>query len=157
MTDLEIMEKTKSLLGDKIVEMTNPTARRILIKVESQNLVSFVAGLRKELNITYVAAISGLDLGESFEILYHFGHDHGSLTVRTQIPRANPHLESICSVIPGAILYERELQDMFGMIIDHIPDPRPLVVADDWPAGNFPLRKDWKYERPAEIIPGGKK
>lgn len=157
MTDLEIIEKAKSLHGDKIVEMTNPAARRIFIKVDPRNLVPFVAGLRKDLNITYLATISGLDLGESFEILFHFGHDNGSLTVRTQIPKANPHLESISSVIPGAILYERELQDMFGMIIDHIPDPRPLVVPDDWPAGAFPLRKDWKYERPAEIIPGGKK
>jgi membrane-bound hydrogenase subunit beta len=157
MTDLEIMEKAKSLHGDKIVEMANPAARRIFIKVEPRNLVPFVAGLRKDLNITYLATISGLDLGESFELLYHFGHDNGSLTFRTLIPKANPHIESICSVIPGAILYERELQDMFGMVIDHIPDPRPLVVPDDWPAGNFPLRKDWKYDRPAEIIPGGKK
>ena len=157
MNDLEIIEKTKSLLGDKIVEIANPAVRRIFIKVEPQNLVPVVGGLKKNLNFTYLAAVSGVDLGESFEILYHFGHNNGSLTVRTQIPKANPHIESICSVIPGAILYERELQDMFGMIVDHIPDPRPLVVADDWPAGNFPLRKDWKYERPAEIIPGGKK
>ena len=45
---------------------------------------------------------------------------------------------------------------MFGLVIEHIPDPRPLVVPDDWPAGNYPLRKDWKFERPPEIIPGGK-
>jgi membrane-bound hydrogenase subunit beta len=156
MTDVEIIEKAKSLLGDKIVEITNPSVRRIFIKIEPQNLVSLVAGLKRGLNITYVSTISGVDLGEFFEIIYHFGHENGNLNVRTQIPRANPHIETICSVIPGAILYERELQDMFGMIIDHIPDPRPLVVPDDWPAGAFPLRKDWKYERPAEIIPGGK-
>jgi len=157
MNDLEIIEKTRSLLGDKILEIANPALRRIFIKVEPEKLVDFIAGLRKNLNITYVATISGVDLGEFFEILYHFGHSNGSLTVRTLIPRANPHIESICSVIPGAILYERELQDMFGIIVDHIPDPRPLVVPDGWPAGNFPLRKDWKYERPEEIIPGGKK
>ena len=157
MNDLEIIEKTKSLLGDKILEIANPAVRRIFIKVEPQNLVPLVAGLRKNLNITYLATVSGVDLGETFEILYHFGHSKGSLTVRTQIPRANPHIESICSVIPGAILYERELQDMFGIVIDHIPDPRPLVLPDGWPAGNFPLRKDWKFERPPEIIPGGKK
>jgi NADH:ubiquinone oxidoreductase subunit C len=157
MNDLEIIEKTKSLFGDQIVEVTNPALRRIFIKVEPQNLVFIVGGLRKNLNMTHVSTVSGADLGESFEILYHFGHNNGSLTVRTQIPRANPHIESICSVIPGAILYERELQDMFGIIVDHLPDPRPLLLPDGWPAGNFPLRKDWKYERPEEIIPGGKK
>jgi len=157
MNDLEIIEKTKSLLGDKILEIANPAVRRIFIRIEPWNLLAVVAGLRKNLNITYLATVSGVDLGESFEILYHFGHNNGSLTVRIQIPRANPHVESICSVIPGAILYERELQDMFGIIVDHIPDPRPLVLPDGWPAGNFPLRKDWKFERPEEIIPGGKK
>jgi membrane-bound hydrogenase subunit beta len=157
MNDLEMIEKTKSLLGDQIVEMANPAVRRIFIKVEPQNLVSLLDGLRKNLNMTHLSTVSGVDMGESFEILYHFGHDNGSLTVRTQIPRVNPHIESICSVIPGAILYERELQDMFGIVVDNIPDPRPLLLPDGWPAGNFPLRKDWKYERPEEIIPGGKK
>jgi membrane-bound hydrogenase subunit beta len=157
MNDLEMIEKTKSLLGDKIVETANPAVRRIFIKVEPQNLVSLIDGLRKNLNMTHLSTVSGVDMGESFEILYHFGHDNGSLTVRTQIPRVNPHIESICSVIPGAILYERELQDMFGIVVDNIPDPRPLLLPDGWPAGNFPLRKDWKYERPEEIIPGGKK
>jgi membrane-bound hydrogenase subunit beta len=157
MNDLEMIEKTKSLLGDQIVDMANPAVRRIFIKVEPQNLVSLLDGLRKNLNMTHLSTVSGVDMGESFEILYHFGHDNGSLTVRTQIPRVNPHIESICSVIPGAILYERELQDMFGIVVDNIPDPRPLLLPDGWPAGNFPLRKDWKYERPEEIIPGGKK
>ena len=59
-------------------------------------------------------------------------------------------------MIPGAILYERELQDMFGLVVENIPDPRPLLLADDWPAGEYPLRKDWQFNRPAEIIPGGK-
>jgi Ni,Fe-hydrogenase III component G len=45
---------------------------------------------------------------------------------------------------------------MFGIIVENIPDPRPLVLPDDWPAENFPLRKDWKFERPEEKIPGGK-
>jgi NADH:ubiquinone oxidoreductase subunit C len=157
MNDLEIIEKTKSLLGDKILEIANPAVRRIFIKVEPENLGPVVRGLRKNLNFTYLATVTGVDMGESFEILYHFGHNNGSLTVRTQIPRTNPHIESICSIIPGAILYERELQDMFGIIVDHLPDPRQLVLPDGWPAGNFPLRKDWKFERPEEIIPGGKK
>jgi formate hydrogenlyase subunit 5 len=59
-------------------------------------------------------------------------------------------------VIPGAILYERELQDMFGLKVDNIPDPRPLVLPDDWPAENYPLCKAWKHLRPEEKIPGGK-
>jgi len=157
MTDQELVEKLKNLLGDKIAEISNPALRRIFLKVEPRNLVPAVAVLKKDLNIWYLATITGVDLGDAFEILYHFGHDHGSLSLRTQILKAEPRIESISPTIPGAVLYERELQDMFGIIVNHIPDPRPLVVPDDWPEGNFPLRKEWKYERPAETIPGGKK
>jgi len=100
--------------------------------------------------------VSGVDKGDDFEILYHFGDTTGAITVRTSIPKSNPHLPSICSVIPGNVLYERELQDMFGIVVEAIPDPRNLLMPDGWPENNFPLRKDWKYERPKEIIPGGK-
>jgi hypothetical protein len=29
-------------------------------------------------------------------------------------------------------------------------------MPDGGPENNFPLRKDWKFERPKEVIPGGK-
>jgi len=156
MTDVEIIEKIKNLFAGKVLDIANPAPRRVFLTVEPRNIEAVVEGLKKELGIWYCATISGVDLGSEFEIVYHFGHDRGSLNIRTKIPRANPHIESITPVIPGAVFYERELQDMFGIVVDHIPDPRPLVVPDDWPAGNFPLRKDWKYERPPEVIPGGK-
>jgi len=156
MNDIEIIEKTKALLGDKVLEISNPSVRRIFLKVDPKDLIKAVEALKNGLGFVYVATISGLDSGENFEIIYHFANAFSQLNLRTQIPKANPHVESICAVIPGAILYERELQDMFGLVVDHIPDPRRLVLPDDWPEGNYPLRKDWKYERPPEKIPGGK-
>jgi Ni,Fe-hydrogenase III component G len=45
---------------------------------------------------------------------------------------------------------------MFGITVENIPDPRRLVLPDDWPDGQYPLRKDWSFERPEEIIPGGR-
>jgi Ni,Fe-hydrogenase III component G len=157
MTDLELTEKLKAVLGEKLVEISNPARRRVFMTVEAKNLAAVFEALRKGLGYTYLATVSGVDKGEVYEIVYHLGDAHGNLNVRTQIPKVDPHLPSICAVIPGAILYERELQDMFGIVVDRIPDPRPLVMPDDWPAGNFPLRKDWKFDRPREIIPGGKK
>jgi Ni,Fe-hydrogenase III component G len=156
MNDIEIIEKVKALLGDRVLEAANPAPRRIFLKVDPNDLVKAVEVLRKELGYRYLATISGLDSGENFEIIYHFARPGSQLNVRTLVPKANPHVESICAVIPGAILYERELQDMFGLVVDHIPDPRRLVLPDDWPEGSYPLRKDWKFERPEEKIPGGK-
>jgi len=156
MSDADIIQRIQQDLGGRAIEVTNPDRRRIFVKVNPAELLSAVTLLRDKYDCRYLATISGLDKGETFEILYHFASPAANINVRTEVPRASPHVESITPVIPGAVLYERELQDMFGLVIDHIPDPRPLVVPDDWPAGNYPLRKDWKYERPEEIIPGGK-
>jgi membrane-bound hydrogenase subunit beta len=157
MTDLERLESLKTALGGLIVEITNPARRRIFFTVDRANLVAAMTALRDRLGFIYIATISGVDAGEAYEILYHMADAHGNVNVRTRVPKADGHVASITPIIPGAIFYERELQDMFGLVVDGLPDPRPLVMPDDWPAGNYPLRKDWKFERPAEIIPGGKK
>jgi Ni,Fe-hydrogenase III component G len=45
--------------------------------------------------------------------------------------------------VPTATLYERELQEMFGFVIEETPVPDRLVLPDDWPAGVYPLRKSF--------------
>ena len=87
-----------------------------------------------------------MDKGEAFELLYHFANAHTCLTVRTEIPRSAPRVPSVTPIIPGAVLYEREIQDMFGIVVEGLSDPRPLIVPDDWPPENYPLRKDWKFD-----------
>jgi NADH-quinone oxidoreductase subunit C len=156
MTDAELIARLRADLGDKLAEAANPAPRRLFLKVAPGDLVAVTTRLRDAYGVVFLSTISGVDKGDTFEIVYHFSTPQTDFNLRTEVPKASPHVESITPVIPGAILYERELQDMFGLIVDHIPDPRPLIVPDDWPAGNYPLRKDWKYERPEERIPGGK-
>ncbi len=152
----EIIAKTKEHLQAKALEITNPAPRRIFVTVDRSDLVETVRFLRDRLGFYHLATITGVDLGDQFELLYHLANSQANLNLRLRTPRSAPRVPSICAVIPGAILYERELQDMFGIVVENIPDPRPLLLADDWPQGQYPLRKDWKWERPPEVIPGGK-
>ena len=156
MSDIEIVESLKRDLGAKALEITNPDRRRIFLKVAAADLVPVVTLLRDRYDCAYLATITGLDKGETFEILYHFASPVASITVRTQVPRSEPRVASICAVIPGAVLYEREIQEMFGLTVEGIPDARRLNLPDDWPDSEYPLRKDWKFVRPVEVIPGGK-
>jgi Ni,Fe-hydrogenase III component G len=50
---------------------------------------------------------------------------------------------SICSVIPAASFFERELAEMLGVVIADAPDSNRLFLPDDWPDGVYPLRKDF--------------
>ncbi len=154
MMDEIIISKTKDTLQSKVIEITNPAPRRIYIKIDKGNLLETVKFLKERFGFTHLSTITGIDKGDNFEVLYHFANEASVVTVRILTPRTEPKIPSICKIIPGAILYERELQDMFGIIVENIPDSRSLLLPDGWPQGEHPLRKDWKYERPPEIIPG---
>ena len=156
MSDIEIVENLKRDLGEKALELSNPDVRRIFVKVAPPDLVPAVTLLRDKYDCAYLSTITGLDKGDMFEFLYHFASPVANINLRTEFPKSEPRIASICSVIPGAVLYERELQEMFGVTVEGIPDPRRLNLPDDWPDGQFPLRKDWKHVRPEEVIPGGK-
>jgi Ni,Fe-hydrogenase III large subunit len=52
--------------------------------------------------------------------------------------------------VPAAHWYEREVQDLLGLVPLGHPDPRRLVLHDDWPDGIHPLRKDFD---PASPVP----
>lgn len=156
MKDTEIIERVRGLLGAGALAITNPSERRIFLTVAPAALPDAVRTLRDGLGFAYLATISGVDKGEAFELLYHFANAHTCLTVRTEVPRSAARVPSVTPVIPGAILYEREIQDMFGIVVEGLSDPRPLIVPDDWPPENYPLRKDWKFTRPEEKIPGGR-
>lgn len=155
MTIETIMESIHAALKNLGVELSQPAPRRINAKVERSALLETLRFLKEKLGFSHLAAITGVDLGENFEVLYHVANSDVMVTVRVLAPRAEPRIPTVTPVIPGAILYERELQDMFGLVVEDIPDPRPLLLPDDWPQGQYPLRKDWKHVRAAEVIPGG--
>jgi Ni,Fe-hydrogenase III large subunit len=54
-------------------------------------------------------------------------------------------IDSITPVVPGANWAEREFRDSVGIHPEGHPDPRRLLLADDWPDGVWPLRRDVPY------------
>lgn len=64
------------------------------------------------------------------------------ITVKTYLPASDLTFPSVTLKVPAAVWYEREAYDMFGLTAVGLPDPRRLMVSDDWPEGLFPLRKD---------------
>ena len=92
-----------------------------------------------------LGTITGLDSGEKFEIIYHFYDAQGLVfNLKVFIPRDDPKVPSVTEVFPGSFLYERELMDLFGIEVVGTPSGRRYPLPDNWPAGQYPLRKDWK-------------
>jgi len=64
-------------------------------------------------------------------------------TVRTKLDRDKPALESIAGICKGAEWIEREMWELLGITFKNHPDMRHLLLADDWPEGKYPLRRDY--------------
>jgi NADH:ubiquinone oxidoreductase subunit C len=81
---------------------------------------------------------------DRLEALYQFVSGAAVATLRVSVPYHDTRLPTICPLIPSATLYERELQEMFGFVIEGTPDPGRLLLPDDWPDGVYPLRKAFR-------------
>jgi Ni,Fe-hydrogenase III large subunit/Ni,Fe-hydrogenase III component G len=65
------------------------------------------------------------------------------VTIIASLDPGSRQFDSLTPHINDADWYEREMQDLFGLVATGHPDPRPLVLYDDWPIGFYPLRKDF--------------
>jgi len=91
---------------------------------------------------TSIVAITGLDLGTNLGVYYHFRSQSGYYTIKAEVPKDNPHIQTITDLIPGALFAEMEGNDLFGIVFDGHPSPGRLVLSENWPEGVYPLRKD---------------
>ena len=65
-----------------------------------------------------------------------------NLHLSVELPKSNPTIETVCDLIPGALVTEREKQEFLGVKIKGIPDSRRLFLPDDIPEGVYPWRRD---------------
>ncbi|HUG15735.1 MAG TPA: NADH-quinone oxidoreductase subunit C [Thermomicrobiales bacterium] len=73
-------------------------------------------------------------------------------TVETLVDASAPEFPSVTRAIPAANWHEREVQDMLGLVAVGHPDPRRLVLHDDWPDDVYPLRKDFDSSQPVPRV-----
>jgi Ni,Fe-hydrogenase III component G len=92
---------------------------------------------------------------DKMEVSHIFSFDEDCLTIviRSEIDQSHLSIDSISPKIPAANWAERESHDMLGIDFIGHPDPRRLVLADDWPEGVYPLRKDFPYNCRPEPAP----
>ena len=153
MNDTEKTLSTASQLLEQwlwMMEVTRPEPNRLDARLKTTaDLIPVVAGLRV-IRLGYLSAITGLDHGPEeaeLEVLYHFCTGEAVITLRLNVPRQDGCLPSLCEIIPSAEVFERELQEMFGIRIEGLRNPSRLYLPDDWPEGVFPLRKDQDQDK----------
>jgi Ni,Fe-hydrogenase III component G len=99
----------------------------------------------KQMRFLALSTITGLDKGDSFEVIYHLNQEGKILlNLSVSLNKENPEVKSVTPYCPSADIYERELMDLLGIKVSGLAAGHRYPLSDDWPKGEYPLRKDWK-------------
>lgn len=129
--------------------VTTGAKGRLWVSMAADGLIAAVDTLRERFSIRQLAVIVGEDLRDALQANYVFTGDR-VIVLQVRIDRDKPEVPSLALRIPGAMVYERELKDLLGIVPVGHPDLRRQAVPEDWPEGVYPLRKDVQIPRPEE-------
>jgi NADH-quinone oxidoreductase subunit C len=127
------------------------------IYVERDSLLEAGRALRDAPELQFavlvdITAVDYLPREPRFEVIYlvvspgaaGYGDVPKRLRFKVRVPGADARVPSISSVWTSAGWAEREVFDFFGIQFDGHPDPRRILMPEDWEG--YPLRRDYPVQ-----------
>ena len=145
MSENKALSAIKDKFGSALIEIYEKNDRRVYIRVDKKDVPEVCRFMYEDCG-GRLAIATGVDTRSGIEILYHFMYPQERLliTVKTIVKKPSPEIESIATFLPAANWIEREIYDLLGVVFTNHPDPRRILMADDWPEGVYPYRRDFK-------------
>jgi len=145
LTPEAIRTRLKETYGDRIENFEQPRGTRLFVDVARAGIRD-VANEVVKMGGRYLVSVGADNIARdgTLRLIHTFGLDRDDLYLglRTSAPADDPVFDSITPDIPNAGWSERECMDLLGMKFAGHPKPKRLVLADDWPEGIYPLRKE---------------
>ncbi len=145
----ELLNLLKDELKGNFLAASSLEENRLFIDIKKEALVETANQLMKEgaryqMGVGYEARKNGRGLA----MVHTFAFDADSLLVaiRALTTEDEPEFDSLTPFIPGAGWSEREYIDLLGLHFKNHPNPKRLVLSDDWPEGIYPLRQEVPYD-----------
>jgi Ni,Fe-hydrogenase III component G len=147
MTREDLITRLREGLGEKAVAFHEKSPRRYYVEVRPGDVPEATRFIFRELGGRFQIA-SGVDTPSAIEILYHWAFDRHDciVTFRTKLDRQAPEIDSLAAICKATEWIEREIAELLGVAFRNHPDPRHLLLGDDWPGGQYPLRRDYARE-----------
>ncbi len=155
-TDLEQLKshaEVAALVGwnSAAVEGAKFDRNELSIYVERTALRGACATLRDDTALQYdsLADVTCVDWTPSeprFEVIYHLFSTVTKKRVRLKVRLGadDPAVDSLTPLWAGANFFEREVFDLFGVRFNEHPNPKRILMPDNWEG--HPLRKDYPVE-----------
>lgn len=122
------------------------------VLVDPQKLVQFLEVCRDDERLSFelLADLSATDPSKDNPNLWvnvgllsiKFRH---RLAIKAVLPKAQPSLPTCVPVYRASQWAERECAEMFGITFVGHPDPRNILLPDDWVGS--PMRKDYEFPK----------
>ncbi len=119
----------------------------LTLKVAAEDIVSALTTLRDDPETRFVNFIDvcGVDWParpKRFDVVYHLLSPYKNTRVRVKVEADDiTPVPSVTGVFPGALWFEREAYDLYGVLFSGHPDLRRLLT--DYGFDGHPLRKDF--------------
>jgi len=113
------------------------------LKLQASALTGVCDLLKNSHGFDYLADISSIDWQDRIEVVYQITalESNQKVTLRVDLDREKPSVDSITPVWRGAEFQEREVFDLMGVQFAGHPDLRRILLPEDWEG--YPLRKDY--------------
>jgi Ni,Fe-hydrogenase III component G len=143
MNKFDIITTLQTQLGDAILAVKRKSGQRIYIDINADRLTDASQLMLGQLGGRLQIA-TGIDTSDGYEVMYHWAMDTEGIviTLRVTVDHDSPELDSLAPMYPAAEWIEREIWELLGIHFKGHPDLRHLLLADDWPEGNYPMRRD---------------
>ena len=138
----QICEKFHGEVEEVLAERPEAT-----VKVRPEAIVKVCRFVKEtpELSFSQLLFLTAMDYPDRTEMVYYLAsmkHGHKAV-LRVILPRESPRVSSVTPVWAGADWHEREAADFFGITFEGHPDPRRILLPEDW-SWSPPLRKDFE-------------
>jgi NADH-quinone oxidoreductase subunit C len=142
------LENIVQALQEKFSTSFEEFRGEVHVFINPEYIVEALTLLRDKYDFELLSAMTASDYypqeSPRFHVIYQLTSLAKNLSVQLRVPvdGANPKIPTATGVYDVANWRERELMDMFGIVSEGHPDPRILLLPDDW-QGKHPLRKDF--------------
>ena len=142
-------DELKSTL-EQLVPGVSVTVENGILLVPAKDLAAVSRCLKEteRFSLDYLANLTVVDYPpDRMDVVYHLysmTKKHGPVTLKVQLPRANPVVASVTPIWRGAEFQEREAYDLYGVKFEGHPDLRRILMWDGFEG--HPMRKDYVVE-----------
>ena len=148
-TGLELVAQSlRERHGDEAVVASTYYREEATIEVRPESVRDVLGALKDDHKEGYdfLSSLHGCDylpeeprLGVHYQLLSMERTDR--LCVKTRVGVEEPTVPSVVDLFPTADFHEREVWDMFGVVFEGHPDPRRILMPEDYTG--HPQRRDF--------------